>query len=198
MKPRGWKSTTYLTGLYVGEVISRDDEENLSRVQVRVLGVHESDTGAPWALPAKPLMGDKQFTVPAVGTWVYVLFINGNPLRPLYFGQVEDEELGDSESNKYGFAVSDDSTVVEILVDKDNKEVRVGATDDDWTIKITGGTVEIGNGVLRRLLNAVAGAVYNGHTHRVRNVRLGGSTVGTTGPRQRMGNAAATSDTKAS
>ncbi len=87
------------------------DTEKRGRIQIRIEGVHSStnaenimdgipDACLPWAEQCAPLMfgafktkGVGVSCVPAIGSFVYVFFLNGNFQKPVYFGAV----LGSSD-----------------------------------------------------------------------------------------------------
>jgi uncharacterized protein involved in type VI secretion and phage assembly len=75
---------------YLAEVVSVDDPENLSRVQVRLLnfdGIGEQD-GPVWARVAVPFAGSERgaFLIPDVGDEVLVTFLNGDSRLPVVVG----------------------------------------------------------------------------------------------------------------
>ena len=75
---------------HLAEVVSVEDPERLSRVQVRLLsydGVDDQD--APlWARVAVPFAGESRgaFLIPDVGDEVVVGFVNGDSRQPIVFG----------------------------------------------------------------------------------------------------------------
>jgi uncharacterized protein involved in type VI secretion and phage assembly len=89
---------------YLAEVVSVEDKQNLSRVQVRLLsfdGVADQD-GPLWARVAVPFAGGKRgaFMLPDVGDEVLVAFLNGDSRLPIVIGGLWNgnaqapEELG--------------------------------------------------------------------------------------------------------
>jgi uncharacterized protein involved in type VI secretion and phage assembly len=75
---------------YLGEVVSVNDPENLSRVQIRLLsfdGIGEQDA-AIWARVAAPFAGENRgaFFIPDVGDEVLVTFVNGDTRLPVVIG----------------------------------------------------------------------------------------------------------------
>ena len=77
-------------GGYLAEVVSLDDPESVSRVQVRLLnfdGVDNHD-GPVWARVACPFAGNDRgaFLLPDVGDEVFVVFVNGDPRLPIIVG----------------------------------------------------------------------------------------------------------------
>jgi uncharacterized protein involved in type VI secretion and phage assembly len=75
---------------YLAEVVSLDDPDSRSRVQVRLMnfdGVDGHD-GPVWARVAAPFAGDNRgaFLLPDVGDEVFVVFVNGDPRFPIIVG----------------------------------------------------------------------------------------------------------------
>lgn len=79
-------------GSYLAEVVSVQDPDSLSRVQVRLLSfdqVGEQDAEI-WARVATPFAGDDRgaFFIPDVGDEVLVTFINGDTRFPVVLGSL--------------------------------------------------------------------------------------------------------------
>lgn len=72
-------------GVYEGKVIENVDPEGRWRVRLNVLGIMAK---SPWAAPFGALGGGGPqrggWVVPDVGADVLVMFLNGDPERPLY------------------------------------------------------------------------------------------------------------------
>ncbi|KPJ96275.1 MAG: hypothetical protein AMJ53_01120 [Gammaproteobacteria bacterium SG8_11] len=91
---------------YLAEVVSVQDPENLSRVQVRLLSYDNvGDQDAPlWARVAVPFAGENRgaFLIPDVGDEVLVTFVNGDTRFPIVIGALWNggtqvpEQLGGS------------------------------------------------------------------------------------------------------
>jgi uncharacterized protein involved in type VI secretion and phage assembly len=77
-------------GGYLAEVVSLDDPESRSRVQVRVMNFDGSDghDGPVWARVACPFAGSDRgaFLLPDVGDEVFVIYVNGDPRLPVIVG----------------------------------------------------------------------------------------------------------------
>lgn len=74
-----------LFGVYSGEIVAIDDPVGLGRVRVRVPGLLEPRS--EWAWPfGMPGSGRKRglYKVPPIGSEVVVMFLMGNPDRPLW------------------------------------------------------------------------------------------------------------------
>jgi len=77
-------------GVYLARVVAVNDPENLSRVQIRLLGFDGPDTqNAPiWARVAAPFAGSDRgaFFIPDVDDEVVVSLVNGDPRQPIVIG----------------------------------------------------------------------------------------------------------------
>lgn len=85
------------TGIYRGKVLDNSDSEKLGRIKVEVVGIFSGITSAylPWAVPGLPLFcgagsGFGWFGVPAVGSWVWCFFEEGDYQQPVYFSEAPD------------------------------------------------------------------------------------------------------------
>lgn len=78
-----------LHGLFIAEVINRKDPKALERVRVRVFGVHDMENKDPensvWAAHCAPSKG-KSGEIPDEGDYVYVMFMQGDPMSPIWLG----------------------------------------------------------------------------------------------------------------
>jgi len=87
---------------YIAEVVSVQDPDNLSRVQVRLPnfdGVADQDA-AVWARVAVPFAGSRRgaFMLPDVGDEVLVSFINRDPRFPVVVGGLWNGNAGPPET----------------------------------------------------------------------------------------------------
>lgn len=78
------------TASYLAEVVSVEDPDGLTRVQIRLLncdGLDDQD-GPVWARVAVPFAGGNKgaFLLPDVGDEVLVVFLNGDPRFPMVVG----------------------------------------------------------------------------------------------------------------
>lgn len=146
---------------YVGSVLDTADTLHIGRVQVAIqeLGFTDSSMGV-WACPRQ----GNSMSPPAVGEWVEVYFISGDPSRPVYLPGAVEHMLGSVVPSGYTdpskpilFQDPIDSSKIDydessqqlnvldlILFDKKNGKVTMGsAMDIDETggkIKMIGGT----------------------------------------------------------
>lgn len=174
-KPTPLKDPMMLRGLMVGKVMNNEDPDQASRVQVYIYGVHESEEeiGLPWAFPIQPLLGTMNVGVPDVDELVWIFFVNGDRNQPAYIGHIPS--LGyDATTELFGFAVEDDGNYVEIMIDRVNKEIRIGS--------VSGYTIKLGSTDLDNLVKASVAAMLNSHVHKVIGVQPGGGTRTTQPP----------------
>ena len=96
-----------VTDLFLAKVISIEDEKKKGRVCVRIVNVHpEQDSNGiatgpnnlPWAEPAFPISGNGygDFSLPSVGDFVWVFFIEGDIRRPVWIGSITKAPNGES------------------------------------------------------------------------------------------------------
>jgi hypothetical protein len=78
-----------LGGFFIAEVIEMADPKAQERIRVRVIGVHDMDNkdkkNSMWAhhlAPSKSSSGE----VPDIGDYVYVSFLQKNPMHLLWHG----------------------------------------------------------------------------------------------------------------
>ena len=88
-------------GVYRGEVKNNLDTKQFGRIQVEVLPMMQGieTQYLPWCVPAYSLFdgsgdGFGTFVVPKVGSWVYVMFEEGDFNQPLYFAEAASGTKG--------------------------------------------------------------------------------------------------------
>jgi len=83
----GGQTATRYYGKYRGTVEDNQDPNNRGRLKARVPGVL-TDITSSWANPSSPFAGDGIgiFTVPPVGTGVWIEFEDGDVSRPIWSG----------------------------------------------------------------------------------------------------------------
>lgn len=136
-------------GMYLAEVVSAvDSDENLGRVQVRLLhhdGVGEQD-GPIWAAVAVPFAGKEMgaFLIPKKGDQVLVGFVQGDPRYPVVLGgvwshsapppeQVDDEKVhvwSITSAKKSRIAIEEAETPTITLKTANQTEVSVVLSDE--------------------------------------------------------------------
>jgi phage baseplate assembly protein gpV len=144
-------------GIYVGKVLATDEAESVkmgkikaevypmlvgsdsakaARQQgVQIEGIATADL--PWATPATPLLagagsGFGVFSVPPVGSMVYVFFLNGDIYQPVYFAAAVDAVHGLPASRLTHYP---DMTVIRF---SSGTEITVDDSTGDLTIVATG------------------------------------------------------------
>ena len=79
-------------GSFLAEVVSVDDPDSLSRVQIKLLSFDQvgNQDAEIWARVATPFAGDNRgaFLIPDVGDEVLVTFINGDTRFPIVIGSL--------------------------------------------------------------------------------------------------------------
>lgn len=80
-----------LEGIFIALVVDNLDPKALERIRVRVLGVHDMDNdvkeNSMWAnhiAPSKSSSGE----IPDIGDYVYISFVQSNPLHLCWWGWV--------------------------------------------------------------------------------------------------------------
>jgi hypothetical protein len=110
----GEENTNNFPGMYLGKIVNNEDQEKRLRCQVRVVGIHSDknkddlfdgipDETLPWAEQAAPVMwgfGSSKggvHSVPEIGSFVYLFFLNNNYMKPVYFASVLGSNDADDE-----------------------------------------------------------------------------------------------------
>ena len=98
MKPEGPFAIpmAWLGGAHLAHVVSVEDKENLSRVQVTIIAPDADDKARLWARVAVPFAGDNYgaFFIPDVGEEVLVVFLGGDPRFPVVIGSLWNGKTG--------------------------------------------------------------------------------------------------------
>jgi uncharacterized protein involved in type VI secretion and phage assembly len=93
--PQAWWA-----GAQLAKVVSVQDPENLSRVQVQLLAPDADNEAAVWARVAVPFAGDNYgaFLIPDVDEEVLVMFVAGDPRHPVVVGALWNGATGIPET----------------------------------------------------------------------------------------------------
>lgn len=145
-------------GGYLAEVISLDDPDSRTRVQLRLFnfdGVDGHD-GPIWARVATPFAGDNRgtFFLPDVGDEVLVTFVNGDPRHPIVVGGLWNGSATPPETISGGQnrlkVIRSKNGVKVTLDDQDGQEQFIAETPGGQKVTLKDGpgaiTIEDSNG----------------------------------------------------
>lgn len=183
--------------------IYKSDPENRGRIQVRVQGIHTNidveniDEGIPiqdlpWAEQAAPFIGGGfgpnnggMFSIPEIGSFVYLFFLQGDFMKPIYFASVigngdystttEPKDrivlktakgssivIQDTKDEETILLESSNGSAVEIKTDMITKKpvINIDATTDG-KVNITAKELVINGGNFYPLYSNLPGQTYN-------------------------------------
>jgi hypothetical protein len=146
--------------IYRGEVLDNVDPDKLGRIKVDVLGIYKDLPMAdiPWCVPMYPIGGGAGsgfgvFSVPKVGSMVFVMFEAGDVYQPIYIGSAPDRVHGLPTERTINYpdrSVLKTKNGVVIFIDDSNGEIKVTQPsgsyiqmDASGNINISGTTVNI-------------------------------------------------------
>lgn len=162
------QETLYLRH-YMGQVLSQTDELNIGMVQVAVpeLGWTTSDL-APWCYPRQL----HSMSVPEVGEWVEVYFLNGDMNRPVYITNCTELKKDDNKYCVPEWYVGDPKLRVIYQSPLSKKGIKLDDTqniltiDEDNIVLIDGSTEPyvLGDKLNTYLTNFI-NTIFNLHTH---------------------------------
>lgn len=122
-------------GIYRATVLDNNDPSKLGRVKVNVFGVYDSIAAAdlPWAVPMQPIgpgagSGFGVFSVPEIGSIVFVMFEGGDVYQPIVIGSAPDEVHGlpsERSTNYPNRRVIKTKVGVVIYIDDTDRKIRV-------------------------------------------------------------------------
>lgn len=153
------QETLYLRH-YMGQVLSQTDELNIGMVQVSVpeLGWTTSDL-APWCYPRQL----HSMSVPEVGEWVEVYFLNGDMNRPVYITNCTELKKDDNKNCVPEWYVGDPKLRVIYQSPLSKKGIKLDDTQniltiDEENIVLIDGSTEpyvLGNKIVTYLTNQI-------------------------------------------
>jgi len=95
------ESSLKFYGMYRGLVVDINDPYLAGRIRVQIYPMLQGVDSAllPWAVPAMPIssgagVGSGTFMVPALGSFVWTFFENGDVYQPVYFAEAQTATLG--------------------------------------------------------------------------------------------------------
>jgi uncharacterized protein involved in type VI secretion and phage assembly len=145
------RSTDWLRAPHLARVVSVDDPERMSRVQIRLMGCDDAEAqdAAPWARVVCPFAGVDRgaFFIPDVDDEVLVVFQNGDPSYPLVLGGLWNgdaappAEIG-SDGNRYKVIRSKNGVTV-TLDDRSGQERFIAETPGGQRVTLGDGPGEV-------------------------------------------------------
>jgi uncharacterized protein involved in type VI secretion and phage assembly len=122
--------------IYRGKVVGADDPDKLGRLKIEAYPMFKGIEAEhlPWAVPAFPLFsgsaeGVGAFSIPAVGSFVWVFFENGDVDQPVYFAEAPSKLHGipvNAQGANYpNIKAFRTPSGIEILIDDTVKTVSV-------------------------------------------------------------------------
>lgn len=189
------KNSRYLLGKYRGIVADNQDPEQRGRVRVQVTSIWGNKIHQTWALPNFP--STEVFTVPPVGSQIWVEFEQGNPDLPIWTGcflksTEPHEEAKDaapknrSIKTEESLRLSLDDEVKEIVIQAGTDSTKIILKKEDEKIIVDAEIVEVGEGAteamvlgdsLLNYLNSSMKLAFDTHTHIVAGVDTGPGSV---------------------
>ncbi len=137
-------------GKYRGVVSDVNDSQSMGRLRAKVPEVL-GEVDSPWALPCAPYSGDGigVYTVPPVGSGVWIEFEAGDPARPIWSGcwwgldQLPQNEVGDQTGPPLKIIRTESGTM--LTMDDENQVISL--TDDGGNnilkIEVTKGLITV-------------------------------------------------------
>ena len=133
-----------LSLLYMGTVLDRDDPDKRGRIRVRIPGIMERSY---WARPkGGGSSNEGAVSVPPLNADVYVQFVNGDPVAPVYeradYGIVNEENETFPEHTDPDVHVFGIGPFRLVLDNRDSDDPDFGKTVRVKLVKTIGGTEE--------------------------------------------------------
>jgi uncharacterized protein involved in type VI secretion and phage assembly len=135
MKPLGAFANPlhWLTSPKLGSVISVQDPQSLSRVQVQLYGPDADGEALVWARVAVPYAGDEYgaFLIPNVGAEVLVIFVGDDPAWPVVVGSLWNggtnipETIGGKEVDRWTLTGKNGTRIAIVEQSKGQEKVEI-------------------------------------------------------------------------
>lgn len=147
-----------LYGSYLAEVVSVNDPDSKSRVQVRLFGFDSfSEQDAPmWARVAVPFAGPSSgaYFIPNKGDEVVVQFVNGDPRQPVVIGSlwngnsIAPETLGGARESVDRWAIVGKAGTRIAIVEEQSGQEKITLTTPQNQVSValtqeSGGKIEL-------------------------------------------------------
>jgi phage baseplate assembly protein gpV len=124
---------------FVGKVVVNNDPKKLGRIKIRVTelfgtAVQIPDENLPWACKMDGHFlgnGSKEFSVPSIGTFVFLYFSKGDIYSPVYTGEVQSKNNFDSEQEE-------DYTNLVLKKDRNGNKIKSNLASNQLNIVYNG------------------------------------------------------------
>jgi hypothetical protein len=157
-------------GIYRAKVEDNLDPKKLGRIKARIYPMlADAEVSVlPWAVPMYPIWegaggGIGYFAVPDIGTYVFVMFEQGDIYQPVYIGEAPTGTMGlpsERTTNYPNRKVLKTSSGIVIYVDDAAKIVKLKTANNiEFTIDDASKTIELKHPVTARLFIDALGNV---------------------------------------
>ena len=140
-------------GIYRGGVLDTNDPNRRGRIKVNVFGLYDniSPVHLPWATPMQPVWtgagaGYGMFSVPEVGSLVFVQFEGGDIYQPIVIGLAPDAVHGlpsERTTNYPNRRIMKTKAGIVIFIDDADKKIRITHPTGKYIEMDSGGNITV-------------------------------------------------------
>lgn len=143
-KEKTKKSKSYY-GVYQGIVTNIQDDQHRGRIKIKCPDVLGANTESAWCDPVVPIAYDNggDFCIPSIGEAVWVLFIAGDPNKPVWLGgwwQTNMTPLGGNYSNLDNIRIIN---YADCTITMQRGIININVNGGDYDLKIEDGKVSV-------------------------------------------------------